>query len=70
MLSIPNKATDMEKRASDLSSICNYNDYEGVTPTSKITGETSMMADEQAFEYRDEAIPFITIDEETSKWTL
>jgi len=65
MLSIPRTS-----ETNDLSSICNYADETtpshngGATPQ----GEKSMMCIEDTkFDYRDEAIPFITIDENTSK---
>ena len=69
MLSLPKKYAT----GNDLSSICNYAD---ISPPSGFMCEESSLAGNtpksnficsEAFAYRDEAIPFITVSEESSK---
>ena len=72
MLNLPGSSKN------DMSSICNYG--EDSTPSgSPATGAAAAHTEEadhqniicsKAFAYRDEAIPFITIHEESSKLTL
>ena len=66
MVSLPRE----KKNCNDLSSICNFAD---ASPPSNFMCEESMVETtpknicSEAFAYRDEAIPFITITEDSSK---
>ena len=81
MLSLPKRSTAAATN-NDMSSICNYMDVSPqsgfmydenslatlTTPQSNSTPKNNFICGE-AFAYRDEAIPFITVSEETSKCT-
>lgn len=53
------------EKTGDLSSICNYAD------TTPIGGDFTMATSpkKEKFVYRDEAIPFITVDADTSEYS-
>ena len=68
MVSIP-RTSDTNKV--DLSSICNYADE--MTPSQTLmtpVGEKDIYQLTNEFEYHNKAIPFITIDEDSSKFKL
>ena len=74
MLSLPKKSTAAAGNNNDLSSICNYAD--ATCSPSAFMCEESPVGDtikgttfcSEAFAYRDEAIPFITVNEESSRY--